>query len=522
MSISLIVRFAAHLTSAVRVRGTSHPAGLAHMAILVAAGAATLPAGAATFVVDRTDDDAAAMACTAAPTDCSLRGAVRAANANPGLFDFIDIPAGHYQLTLEGANEEAAMTGDLDLAGTVIIRSIAGGHPVIEQTVQDRIFHAHFATGNVLMMGPMTLLGGHAVEAGGLEVGGSIYAFRNGNLALFGVNVVGGTAPDDGGCIYFASHTDPGYSLVLSDVVITGCAAGSNGGGVFAQVNATDVSWTRAVLEGNAAGGSGGGASLFGPGTVVIQESTIRANTASGVNSLGGGIALAGAAVSILRSTIAENEVGQPGGAVASGGGLNLESGSLILQNSTVSGNRIVGSSFQRGTAVTLEGTSVSLDFSTIVGDPDAGIEAIRTGAGTSVTATASIVFGHCFPAAAIASSGYNLEKPGIGGASTSCGFDEPSDVFTTAAILKPLAGNGGPTPTHALNEGALGVLPAVPAAWCDDPEGGALDQRNAPRANATCSPGSYELGATAPGPEIFSDGFESGSHGAWSSATGS
>jgi hypothetical protein len=48
---------------------------------LVAGGPATgvfSPARvyAATFVVDRTDDDPSAFACTAAPNDCSLRGAI--------------------------------------------------------------------------------------------------------------------------------------------------------------------------------------------------------------------------------------------------------------------------------------------------------------------------------------------------------------------------------------------------------------------------------------------------------------
>src|SRR5688572_27110947 len=42
--------------------------------------------------VDRTDDAAAASACTAAPNDCSLRGAVSFANVNPGTT--INVPAG--------------------------------------------------------------------------------------------------------------------------------------------------------------------------------------------------------------------------------------------------------------------------------------------------------------------------------------------------------------------------------------------------------------------------------------------
>src|ERR1700704_294577 len=41
-----------------------------------------MPPLASTFDVDRTDDTAAATACTVAPNDCSLRGAIIAANAD--------------------------------------------------------------------------------------------------------------------------------------------------------------------------------------------------------------------------------------------------------------------------------------------------------------------------------------------------------------------------------------------------------------------------------------------------------
>jgi hypothetical protein len=49
---------------------------------------------ATTFTVDRTDDVAAASACQdATPNDCSLRGAIRAANMTSGA-DTIMLPAG--------------------------------------------------------------------------------------------------------------------------------------------------------------------------------------------------------------------------------------------------------------------------------------------------------------------------------------------------------------------------------------------------------------------------------------------
>ncbi|HXG83909.1 MAG TPA: hypothetical protein VNI84_07770, partial [Pyrinomonadaceae bacterium] len=44
-----------------------------------------------TFVVDRTDDDGSFSACnTAVPNDCTLRGAIQAANASVGTLDTIN------------------------------------------------------------------------------------------------------------------------------------------------------------------------------------------------------------------------------------------------------------------------------------------------------------------------------------------------------------------------------------------------------------------------------------------------
>src|SRR5678816_4325453 len=73
----------------------------------------------ATINVDRTDDTAAASACTAAANDCSLRGAVAFANVNPGTT--INVPAGTYQLNIPGGAPEGFTgnnsIGDIDIRG---------------------------------------------------------------------------------------------------------------------------------------------------------------------------------------------------------------------------------------------------------------------------------------------------------------------------------------------------------------------------------------------------------------------
>src|SRR6185295_10387673 len=82
------------------------------------------------FDVDRTDDTAAATACTDADNDCSLRGAIIAANANVSADPVIINlqPATTYNLTLTNATQEnAAATGDLDITTILHTVTIAGG-----------------------------------------------------------------------------------------------------------------------------------------------------------------------------------------------------------------------------------------------------------------------------------------------------------------------------------------------------------------------------------------------------------
>src|SRR5688572_10221914 len=98
-------------------------------------------AGAVDFQVTRADDP---VPDGCAVGDCSLREAVIAANADGA--DRILLPPGTYTLSLAGAGEDLAATGDLDLVANDIELRGTGAGPgdvVIDATgLGDRILDA--------------------------------------------------------------------------------------------------------------------------------------------------------------------------------------------------------------------------------------------------------------------------------------------------------------------------------------------------------------------------------------------
>ena len=102
------------------------------LALACVALALAAAARAATFHVDRFDDTASATACMdAMPNDCSLRGAIIAANAAPGA-DTIVLPAGTYGLAIKGAAENMAATGDLDITDDLTLQGAGSATTIID------------------------------------------------------------------------------------------------------------------------------------------------------------------------------------------------------------------------------------------------------------------------------------------------------------------------------------------------------------------------------------------------------
>ncbi len=118
---------------------------------------AASPAWAAEFEVTE-EGDPAPDGCS--PGDCSLREAIIASNAAADA-DEINLPAGAYELSIAGVEEDAAATGDLDITGDLTINGAGAGSTTVNANQTDRVFHIGITTTNITVeMSGLTVTGG--------------------------------------------------------------------------------------------------------------------------------------------------------------------------------------------------------------------------------------------------------------------------------------------------------------------------------------------------------------------------
>ncbi|MDX6698842.1 MAG: hypothetical protein QOE65_2239 [Solirubrobacteraceae bacterium] len=324
-------------------------------------------ASAATIDVTRTDD------VLANDATCSLREAVRAANANTAsgaaagecragsAGDTVRIPAGTFTLSIAGVDEDAAATGDLDVTSDLTISGAGAASSVVDAAGIDRVLHVVGAATGVEVSG-LTLTGGHAPGAapgadqvgadaahsfdtpgtgtGGAAAGAGAGAgggIRNdGSLALDAVVVRGNRAGNGGpggagtGGRGFSS---PGAGGAGAPGTGGAGSAGGSGGGVF---SAGPLTATDSTIVDNAAGAGGpGGAGQGGAGgdggENVGGAGAPGTGGAGGAGGTGGGLAGPGA-MTIVRSLVQANRAG-PGGAGGGGTGGGGGSGGDSNQN---------------------------------------------------------------------------------------------------------------------------------------------------------------------------------------------
>ena len=289
--------------------------------------------------------------------NCSLREAIRAANANnqpvdacpqgTGVVDTIVLQSGvTYNLTRVG-DDGNAINGDLDIDDDLIIigngATIDGNGAV----TQDRVFEVlpgvivdisnltvtdgrSFGGSGIISRGSMTLTGVSIIGNTGFDAGAAVLVTGSGAAAtLSNTTISNNSGPDHGGLFIFSSA-----SASLIDSTISGNAGGVSGGGIYNEGNLTLL---RTRVTGNQAGTPGGtvqsGGGIYNLGTLTVTDSTIANNSADD----SAGLINDGGTLTILGSTLSGNT------AISAGGMRNTNNGIANLANSTISGNSANG-----------------------------------------------------------------------------------------------------------------------------------------------------------------------------------
>ena len=355
------------------------------------------------FTVDTTVDTFDVLLGDEVATDfngnISLRSAVQESNATVGE-SRIELPAGVFQLSIAGADEDGAITGDLDITDTLTIVGAGVDATYIDGRALDRVFHvfpgvrltlsdltvrngsaafggAIYNTGGVVTLQDVSVTGSTA-SGTNLSHGGGI-ANDAGTLNLERVTVSGNSAEIDGGGIYSfngilnvidsvialntASRNSGGIGQVGGSLTVSGSTIESNSAtfdaGGFGQ-NGGVSAFEDSIVRSNTAGDAGdsiagdGGGLLISNGSSRLTDTLVTANTAT---DDGGGITLIEAASVLLeRTTVSSNS------SSSFGGGIHADSSSLTLIESTVSGN----SAFASGGGINNEQGTLSVQRSTV------------------------------------------------------------------------------------------------------------------------------------------------------------
>jgi CSLREA domain-containing protein len=354
--------------------------------------------------------------CADAAGQCTLRAAVQEADAQPsGSTITIMVPAGTFPLKL----------GVLSLAAnTITIQGAGAAATTVDGRNASQVFNIGPAAS--VTLGQLAIIHGNASLGGGIQ---------NADTLTLTNSTVTSSVAGNGGGIY----NDQGGTLTLTGTTVSQNVAGRDGGGV--ANNGGTLQLSLSTVSGNKAGQAGGGIANFF-GTASVSQSTIAGNAASGTSSEGGGgIANGDGTLTVDKTTISGNSTNS-----GTGGSAIFNILTATVSNSTISGN-----TSPKTSGSLLNSDTLTLSYVTIA-DNSSGI--VNT---ASVTATGTI-FGNstqgpnCFGNRFQEPFGFNLDS------GTSCRLSQATDLTNTDPLLGPLAGNGGPTQTEALQPGSPAI----------------------------------------------------------------
>ncbi len=296
-----------------------------------------------TDAVDATPGD---RRCATAADECTLRAAIEEANALPGTQTVVLQAAATYPLSVAGAGEDAATSGDLDVTDGLVL--VGNGSTIDATGLSDRV----------------------------LQIVGSGFSVSISNARFTGglVTTTTGTTDDGGAGIYVSSTTTPvtlnGVTvddntgrygagvlslsvLTVHDSSFTGNDA-ETGGGLYA-LNALTL--TNSTFTTNTATACGGGLTTQGGGTIsgLVASGNTASVCGAGLLHVGGSLAVSGSDIGgnatggwggglINEATITVTTTEIHGNSATYGGGYAQVVGSGTLASSAVYGNTTAGS----------------------------------------------------------------------------------------------------------------------------------------------------------------------------------
>jgi len=250
-------------------------------------------------------------------------------------------------------------------------------------------------------------------------------------VSLAGLAIANGRSDAGGGIINAGNLTI--LNSVIQNNVINATGSNPDGGGIYNQ-NTGTLSLQNSTVRNNTAADDGGG--IRNDGNLQVLNSTISGNTSSGTSSTSGGggiINVQGATATITSSTISGNTARNAGGI--------RNDGTLSLQNVTITANTAslgdVGGVANTTGVTSLQNTIIAGNIDTVTSPnnlPDVGV-----------------IFANTF-----IDNGNNL----IGASNGFNSIFNPSTLRGTVAsplnpLLSVLGDSGGTTQTHALLPGS-------------------------------------------------------------------
>lgn len=359
---------------------------------------ATLAHPFATFTVnsvtDAVDVNVGDGVCATAVNTCTVRAAIQEANALTG-DDTIILPAGMYTLTLTGANEDTAATGDLDFTSNITLNGAGAATTTINGNWADRVLHITGAftvnLSGVTVTHGNNVGGGIRNDGGALTLTDSAISDNNSGSDTGGILNSGALAIINSTIFDNNAGTSAGGISNSGDLTITNSTfdsnnAGSDAGGIL---NSGTVTITNSTFSDNNAGDSGG--AIFNSGALTVGGSTFSTNNASN----GGGIYTGGGATTVTTSTFSGNSAWSGGGVYEGGGVYNggriEEGGSATLIATSI----FTGNIASTGGGIFTQ-FDVTIANSTFAGNDASDGNDTYTGSGT-LDIINSTIFGYIF-----------------------------------------------------------------------------------------------------------------------------